>query len=154
MILINLHSQCLTFYLNGKLKFRYTISSSKLGVGQEKNSFKTPVGLHKIRAKIGNKLPINAIFSRRRYTGDVFLETINGRNKDWILSRILWLSGVQIGKNRLCSCDTMQRFIYIHGTPDSYVMGSPRSKGCIRMRNKDIIELFDNAPIYEAVVIY
>jgi L,D-transpeptidase YbiS len=125
--------------------WEYTISTAAKGLGEEKDSYKTPRGWHIIRAKIGAGAPQNAIFRERRYTGELYLpeykETLPGR--DWILTRILWLSGLEPGFNRLGNVDTMQRYIYIHGTPDDRPVGAPSSRGCIRMQNVDIIELFD-----------
>jgi len=123
----------------------YKISTAKNGLGEEKNSYKTPRGMHIIRAKIGANLPINAIFKERRFYGDVYTAQMNLENphRDWILTRILWLSGLELGFNRLGNVDTMQRYIYIHGSPDERPMGQPTSRGCIRMRNEDIVEFFD-----------
>ena len=123
----------------------YTISTAKNGLGEEKNSFKTPRGLHIIRAKIGGNAPINAIFRERRFNGDIYTAEMNEMypTKDWILTRILWLSGLEKGFNRLGNVDTMQRFVYIHGSPNERPTGIPTSRGCIRMRNEDIIELYD-----------
>lgn len=123
----------------------YTISTAKNGLGEEKNSYKTPRGLHMIRAKIGSQAPINAIFSERRFKGQVYTPELNELypTRDWILTRILWLSGLEPGINRLGNVDTMQRFVYIHGSPDERPVGTPTSRGCIRMRNEDIVELFD-----------
>ena len=121
----------------------YFISTASNGMGEEFGSFKTPRGRHIIRAKIGAGLPVNTIFVGRRPTGEIFSETLKCENpdRDWILTRIMWLSGLEVGKNRLGKVDTMRRYVYIHGSPDSVKMGSIGSKGCIRMRNKDIIEL-------------
>lgn len=123
----------------------YKISTAKNGLGEEKDSYKTPRGLHKIRAKIGANLPINAIFKQRRFYGDIYTPELNIKHpeSDFILTRILWLSGLEVGFNRLGNVDTMQRYIYIHGSPDERPMGSPTSRGCIRMRNHDIIDFFD-----------
>ncbi len=123
----------------------YSVSSGLNGGGCGKDSGKTPLGLHQVRAKIGHNLPINTVFVGRRATGEIFDErlALSHPQRDWILSRILWLSGKEIGVNRLGNVDSMQRYIYIHGTPDSEPMGRPLSHGCIRMRNDDLIELFD-----------
>jgi L,D-transpeptidase YbiS len=123
----------------------YKISTAKNGLGEQKNSYMTPRGKHIIRAKIGANLPINAIFKERRFYGDIYTAKMNEENphRDWILTRILWLSGLEPGFNRLGNVDTMQRYIYIHGSPDERPMGQPTSRGCVRMRNEDIIEFFD-----------
>lgn len=123
----------------------YVISTGLNGIGCDKGSGKTPLGHHIIRAKIGHDQPLNSVFVGRRPTGEVYSPGLANvqPNRDWILTRILWLSGTQVGVNRLGQVDTMQRYIYIHGTPDSEPMGIPLSHGCIRMRNQDIMELFD-----------
>ncbi|MDR3476900.1 MAG: L,D-transpeptidase [Gammaproteobacteria bacterium] len=128
----------------------YAISTGKNGVGEKYGSEKTPRGLHIIRAKIGSDCEPNTIFIKRRPTGEIFTPDLRDQfpTRDWILTRILWLSGLEVGKNRLGDNDTMRRFIYIHGTPDDIPMGIPGSKGCIRMRNKDIMELFDQVPVF------
>lgn len=124
---------------------QYLISSAKNGTGQENGSFCTPLGKHIIRAKIGDGQAINTVFIKRRPTGEIYSPELGQRypKRDWILTRILWLSGCERGFNRLGSVDTMRRYIYIHGSPDSAEMGKPGSIGCIRMRNRDLLELFD-----------
>ena len=148
-IVISIQSQTLKLYQNQQLVKSYLISSALNGVGSEKDSGKTPLGLHKVRAKIGADQPINSVFVGRRPTGEIYSADLALQNptRDWILSRILWLSGKELGLNRLDSVDTMQRYIYIHGTPDSEPMGEAKSHGCIRMRNKELIELFDLIPV-------
>ena len=132
----------------GKLLRRYPISSAKNGVGEAYGSYCTPRGRHIIRAKIGAGVAENTVFVRRRPTGEIYTPELGAQfpRRDWILTRILWLSGCEPGFNRLGSCDTMRRYIYIHGTPDSVLLGVPGSIGCIRMRNADLIELFDLVP--------
>ena len=130
--------------LNSKDHHSYLISTSKNGPGELKDSFCTPRGKHIVRAKIGTGQELGTIFKDRRPTGEIFSEKKHKFDEgDWILTRILWLSGIEKGRNRLGNVDTMQRFIYIHGTPDETVLGVPRSKGCINMANKDIIQVFD-----------
>ncbi len=123
----------------------YTISTAKNGMGEIKNSYKTPRGWHYIRAKIGADAPINAVFNQRRFNGEVYKPELNLMfpDRDWILTRIMWLCGLEPGFNRLGDVDTMQRYVYIHGSPEERPVGIATSKGCIRMRNADIIELFD-----------
>jgi len=130
---------------NHQVNKSYLISTALKGIGQNKNSFQTPIGTHYIRAKIGKGLPPLSIFEARRPTGRTWNkeDAESHPNQDWVLSRILWLSGKELGVNRLGSVDTMQRFIYIHGTPDESQLGEPFSHGCIRMSNDDVIELFD-----------
>lgn len=124
---------------------RFSVSTALNGPGEQKNSGCTPRGEHYIRAAIGGDMPSGAVFVGRRFTGEIYTEALAADfpNRDWILTRILWLSGLQSGQNRLGDVDTMQRYIYIHGTPDSEPMGVPLSHGCVRMRNSDLIELFD-----------
>jgi hypothetical protein len=140
---------------SGKVKAQYAISSAANGVGCEKNSGCTPLGAHIIRAKIGDQQPLNTVFVGRRPTGEICTPALMAEfpERDWILTRILWLSGNELGKNRLGNVDTMQRYIYIHGTPDSVAVGSPDSHGCIRMRNIDIVELFNMVPVGTSVMI-
>ena len=123
---------------------RYEVSTSRNGAGERTGSYCTPRGPHLIRAKIGAGQPVNTVFVRRRPTGEIYTPTLGEQfpGRDWILTRILWLSGCKPGFNRLGEVDTMRRFIYIHGSPESVDMGKPGSIGCIRMRNADLIELF------------
>lgn len=143
---INISTQTLDLNNNqGDLVRRYSISSARNGTGQATGSYCTPLGAHIVRAKIGGGLPENTVFVGRRPTGEIYTPELSARfpNRDWILTRILWLSGCEVGFNRLGDVDTMRRYIYIHGSPDSVHMGQPGSIGCIRMRNADIVELFD-----------
>ena len=140
---------------SGTLLRRYPVSTAANGPGEETGSFRTPRGQHIIRAKIGAGQPINTVFKARRPTGDIYTPELGQSEpeRDWILTRILWLSGKQPGFNRLGPCDSMRRYIYIHGTPDDAFAQAPRSHGCIRMRNTDVMELFDLVPVYTAVEI-
>ena len=144
---VNIKDQTLsvTDSVNGARIKSYLVSTSKYGVGQEMGSYKTPIGKHYIRAKIGDGAPSNAVFVGRRRTGEIFNSSLREQfpQRDWILTRIMWLSGCELGVNRLGQVDTMRRFIYIHGAPDDVEMGIPGSIGCIRMRNVDLVELFD-----------
>ena len=128
----------------GKVVGRYSVSTATNGAGEQNGSFCTPRGRHVIRAMIGRGLPVNTVFVGRRPTGEVFTPKLGEEfpGRDWMLTRILWLSGCEPGFNRLGDVDTMRRYIYIHGSPDSVGMGAPGSIGCIRMRNSDIVELF------------
>lgn len=127
---------------------RYRVSTAKNGPGEESGSFRTPRGRHLIRARIGAGAPLGAAFRGRRPTGEVWTPEVGAAapERDWILTRILWLSGTEPGFNRLGKVDSMRRYIYIHGTPDTEPMGVPRSIGCVRMRNRDVAELFDLVP--------
>jgi lipoprotein-anchoring transpeptidase ErfK/SrfK len=133
----------------GTLLARYPVSTGAHGMGEESGSFCTPRGRHLIRAKIGAGQPEGAVFVRRRPTGEIHTPELGAAHpgRDWILTRILWLSGCEPGFNRLGSCDTMRRYVYIHGTPDGTKLGKPGSRGCVRMRNRDLIELFDRVPV-------
>jgi L,D-transpeptidase YbiS len=145
-ILISLPAQQLELRDDaGTLLRRYAVSTAANGAGEEINSFCTPRGRHVIRARIGAGQPVNAVFVQRRPTGETWTPDLGARypGRDWILTRILWLSGCEKGYNRGGTCDTMRRYIYIHGTPDSVPMGVPGSHGCVRMRNADLLELFD-----------
>jgi len=126
----------------------YAISTSKNGAGERAGSYQTPRGTHLIRAKVGAGAPLGAVFRGRRPTGEIYSEELARAQpgRDWILTRILWLSGLEVGRNRLGDVDTMRRYIYIHGTPDSTTLGSPGSIGCVRMSNLGIVELFDLVP--------
>jgi len=147
--------QELALFDGGRVLKRYAISTSKNGLGEKNGSLCTPRGRHIVRAKIGSGQPPGAVFVRRRPTGEVWTPELHARypGRDWILTRILWLSGCEPGKNRLGEVDTMRRYIYIHGSPDTAEMGKPGSIGCVRMRNRDIAELFELAPAYTPVEI-
>ena len=128
---------------------RYSVSTAANGAGETCGSYCTPRGKHIVRAKIGAGQPENAVFVRRRPTGEIYTPQLGAQHpgRDWIITRILWLSGCEPGYNRLGSCDTMRRYIYIHGTPESTPLGQPGSRGCVRMRNADLVELFDQVPV-------
>ena len=120
-------------------------SLERAGTGERRGSECTPRGRHRIRIKIGDNCPLNTVFVGRRPTGEIYDRRLAEKQpgRDWILTRILWLTGGEPGKNRGGACDSLRRFIYIHGTPDTHLIGQPASHGCIRMRNQDLIELFD-----------
>lgn len=132
----------------GDVLAEYPVSTALNGPGEQKNSGCTPRGRHVVRAKIGDGQPVGTVFIGRRPTGEIWTPELSAEHpaRDFILTRILWLSGCEIGVNRLGNVDSMQRYIYIHGTPDSEPMGVPRSHGCIRMRNADVLELFNRIP--------
>jgi len=148
-IIIDLQQQKLSYYREGICQQSYLISSAAKGAGELSGSGQTPRGRHYIRAKIGAGLPINAVLRGRRFTGEIYNERLARAQPgaDWILTRILWLCGCEIGRNRLGPVDSMRRYIYLHGTPDAEPMGIPKSHGCIRMRNLNIIELFDRVSV-------
>ncbi len=142
---ISIPEQSLALLENGREIRRYVVSTSRNGPGERQGSFCTPRGEHIVRAKIGAGQPWNTVFIRRRPTGEIWTSELAGRfpGRDWILTRILWLSGCERGRNRLGEVDTMRRYIYIHGSPENVEMGKPGSIGCVRMRNQDIVELFE-----------
>lgn len=152
-IFISLPAQGLELYEGGRLLRRYAVSTAIKGAGEQNGSFCTPRGKHLVRAKIGAGYPENSVFVRRRPTGETWTPELGERfpGRDWMLTRILWLSGLEPGFNRLGNVDTMRRYIYLHGSPDSAQMGKPGSIGCVRMRNQDIIELFDLVSPYVKV---
>lgn len=129
----------------GTLERRYRVSTAANGAGEANGSYCTPRGQHVVRAKIGAGQVENSVFVRRRPTGEIYTPALGAQfpQRDWILTRILWLSGCEAGFNRLGEHDTMRRFIYIHGSPDEVSMGAPGSHGCIRMKNADVIDLFE-----------
>jgi len=143
---ISIPAQMLTLFDDfGSVKAKYSVSTAANGMGCEKDSGCTPLGQHIVRAKIGAGAPLNTVFVGRRPTGEILSPELAAQypQRDWILTRILWLSGTEVGKNRLGNVDSMQRYIYIHGTPDTEPMGQACSHGCVRMRNQDVMELFD-----------
>jgi len=144
-VLIDLENQTLALPKYNKF---YVISTGKNGIGEQENTGKTPRGWHRVAQKFGAESPKNTVFIARKPTGEVYNTELATQypERDWILSRILWLDGLENGFNKGEGCDTMQRYIYIHGTPDTQPMGVPMSHGCVRMRNEEIIELFDLVP--------
>lgn len=154
---ISIQRQTLTVLSDdNELVAQFPVSTAANGVGCEKNSGCTPLGLHIVRAKIGEGAVPNTVFKGRRPTGEICSQELMAEfpNRDWILTRILWLSGKEVGKNRLGNVDTMQRYIYIHGTPDSTDMSKIGSHGCVRMRNDDVIRLFNMVAVGTAVYIH
>lgn len=152
---IDIPTQTLTLFENDGRARRFPVSTAKNGAGEKNGSFCTPRGRHVVRAKIGAGQPENTVFVRRRPTGEYWSPQLQARypGRDWILTRVLWLSGCEPGFNRFGEVDTMRRHIYIHGSPASAEMGKPGSIGCIRMRNADIVELFDRVPAGTPVLI-
>lgn len=142
---IDLTRQTLTVWDQGKRVRELAVSTGGNGHGEINGSGMTPRGRHVIRAKIGAGAPANAVFVERRWTGEVWTPELHARfpRRDWILTRILWLSGTEPGRNRLGCVDTFRRFIYLHGTPPVTQLGRPGSKGCVRVRNEDMVELFE-----------
>lgn len=149
-ILVGIKTQSLIFYDEAGLEQkRYVVSTAKNGVGEQKNSYQTPRGWHRICDKIGGEAPTRTIISRREVTPWLYTEELHQAypNKDWILSRIMWLCGMEPGFNRGGDVDSYERFIYIHGAGDHTPWGTPASLGCVRMKNEDVVELFRMAPL-------
>ena len=155
MIIVDVSWQTLSLLNTRACVREYAIATASRGVGQQKGSEKTPVGRHVIRAKIGAGADPLAVFVSRRLTGERYTQTLAQQHpeRDWILGRILWLSGKVVGQNRLGSVDTMSRFIYIHGQPPEYTLGEPSSHGCIRMHPHDLVDLFDRVTVGEDISI-
>ncbi len=139
----------------GRLLRCYAVSTALNGPGEVRNSYCTPRGRHIVRARIGAGQPLNSVFVRRRPTGEIWTPALHAQfpGRDWILTRILWLSGCEPGRNRLGNVDTMRRYIYIHGSHELAEMGKPGSIGCVRMRSPDIVELFERVAPYMSVEI-
>lgn len=153
---ICLTTQHLRVMASEQLLFEAEISSGLNGPGEQEGTGCTPRGWHIIRAVIGQDAPENTVFSGRRQTGEVYTPELGLQypERDWVLTRILWFSGLEVGKNRLGNVDTMRRYIYIHGCPDSCEMGVPLSHGCVRMRNKDLLALMAFVTPYMKVLIH
>ena len=151
VLYVSARSQRMYFVREGVLEGEYVISTARNGLGEKRNSGQTPQGLHRVASKIGAGVPVFGIFKARQYTGEIAQPDSNGG--DLITSRILWLDGMEPGVNAGPGQDSMERGIYIHGTADVISLGSPSSHGCIRMRNSDIIRLFDKVPVGTLVVI-
>jgi lipoprotein-anchoring transpeptidase ErfK/SrfK len=142
---VDVPAQRLRVVQGGATLHEYAVSTASAGTGQQRDSGCTPLGRHRVRIKIGAAAPLNSVFVGRRPTGEIYTDrlAVQHPDRDWILTRILWLTGLEPGVNRGGECDSLRRYIYIHGTPDSEPMGVPASHGCIRMRNEDLLALFD-----------
>jgi len=142
---INISRQTLTLFAGNDVIKQYTISTAKNGPGEQMDSECTPRGKHLIHEKIGAGCEANTVFVGREATGELYHPELREQfpDRDWILTRILWLSGCEEGRNKGGNVDSYDRYIYIHGGPDDVAMGVPGSRGCVRMQNDDMIELFD-----------
>ncbi|WP_423357360.1 L,D-transpeptidase family protein [Pseudomonas citronellolis] len=147
---ISLADQVLYGFAAQRLVLRLPVSTALNGAGERQGSGCTPRGLHQVRAKIGEGLPCGAVLRGRRWTGEVWSPALHEQfpGRDWILTRILWLSGCEPGVNRLGEVDTFRRYIYLHGTPDCEPMGASLSHGCVRLRNADLLQLFPRVPLH------
>lgn len=152
---VSIAGQCLEIIEADEAIRRYPVSTAKNGPGERKGSGCTPRGWHRICAKIGRDTPRNAVFVGRRWTGEVYDAGLQAKhpNRDWILTRILWLGGLEPGRNRYGEVDSGMRYIYIHGSPDHGVDGTPQSHGCVRMKSLDLLDLFDRVPAGTRVLI-
>lgn len=155
LLQVSIAEQVLRLLEDGHTRAAWPVSTALKGAGERSGSEQTPRGRHVVRARIGAGMPSGTVFRGRRPTGEVWTPELHAQfpGRDWILTRILWLSGSEPGRNRGGNCDSMRRYIYIHGTPDLEPMGVPLSHGCVRMRNADIIELFAQVAPYMPVVI-
>lgn len=153
---IDLGAQRLRLLDGTRTVAEFPVSTARNGAGEQQGSECTPRGRHVVRAKIGAGAPAGTVFVGRRPTGEVWSPALAELMpaRDWILTRILWLSGREVGRNRLGAVDTMRRFIYIHGAPDGVALGVTGSHGCIRMRDRDVIALFDAVPVGTLVDIH
>lgn len=155
LIRISISDQRLTLVVGEQLLAVYPVSTARNGPGERRGSGCTPRGWHRIRLKIGAGLPLDTAFVGRRPTGEIYSPELAARypERDWILTRILWLTGLESGRNRGGKCDTLRRFIYIHGCPDTAPLGVPLSHGCIRMHNQDLLALFEEVMAGDRVLI-
>lgn len=153
---IDLTRQRLRLLSGGQVLRDYAVSTGANGIGEVGGSGMTPRGLHVVRARIGAGAAIGSVFRGRRATGEIWSPQLHAAHpqRDWILSRILWLSGLERGRNRLGCVDSFRRYIYIHGTPAVFTLGVPGSHGCVRMANDDIVELFDQVPAGTRVLLH
>lgn len=153
---VDLRRQQLRLLQEDGLLAHYRVSTAARGAGERNGSLCTPRGRHRVRAKIGAGLAPGAVLVGRRPTGEIWSPELHQAfpGRDWILTRILWLCGCEPGRNRFGEVDTMRRYIYIHGAPDSAAMGVPGSHGCVRMRNDELIELFERVPVGCEVMIH
>ena len=155
LIRVSIPDQRLEVLEGGVAMASYPISTARNGPGERRDSGCTPRGWHRVRIKIGAGLPLNAVLVGRRPTGELYGSALAAAypERDWILTRILWLTGLESGFNRGGNRDTLHRYIYIHGCPDEAPMGIPLSHGCIRLRNYDLLDLFDRVAVGDRVFI-
>ena len=155
LIRVSIDEQRLLLLESGRVVMDVAVSTAANGPGEVMHSECTPRGRHRIRAKIGAGAAPNTVFVGRRDTGEVYTPELKAQhpNRDWMLTRILWLCGMEPGHNRFGARDSMRRYIYIHGCPEEDPMGIPSSHGCVKMRNAEVIELFDRVPAGTEVLI-
>lgn len=149
--MVDVERQCLTLIRDGRAEAEYPVSTAAAGVGGEDGSGRTPPGWHRIHARIGADAPVGAVFESRVATGEVWRG--EKREKDLILTRVITLDGLEESVNLGPGCDSLARYIYIHGTNHEDRLGTPDSHGCVRMANLAVQELFDRVEAGDAVVI-
>ena len=155
LIKVSIDEQRLQLLAAGKFEMDVAVATATNGPGEVMHSECTPRGWHRVRAKIGAGAPENTVFTGRRPTGEIYSPALRQDHpgRDWMLTRLLWLCGLEPGRNRFGERDSMRRYIYIHGCPDTDEMGIPSSHGCVKMRNADVIRLFDSVPVGIRVLI-
>ncbi len=153
LLYVSVQKQLLYHVRAGRLLHTYDIATARMGLGTERDTYRTPTGLHRVSEKFGDGVPPFGILKDRVFTGAFADPDFAGVDKDWITSRILWLDGLEPGHNRGGDHDSHDRFIYIHGTANERSVGTASSRGCIRMRNDDVIALFDAVPVGALVVV-
>ncbi|MBK7382587.1 MAG: L,D-transpeptidase [Flavobacteriales bacterium] len=153
LLYISVQRQRLFHVRNGELIAEFAIATASNGLGSQQDTYRTPTGLHRVSEKFGDGVPPFGILRDREFTGQLADPDFSGIDKDWITARVLWLSGLEPGVNQGGEVDSHERFIYIHGTANEKSVGSPTSKGCIRMRNADVIDLYEQVPIGTLVVV-
>jgi lipoprotein-anchoring transpeptidase ErfK/SrfK len=153
---IDLGRQRLELRQGGRVVMEAPVSTARNGPGERAGSECTPRGWHAVHQKIGEGCPPNTVFVARRPTGEIYTAELGARERgrDWILTRILWLEGLEPGRNLEGEVDTLGRYIYVHGAPDEAAMGQPGSRGCIRMHNRELVELFDRVSVGTRVLIH
>jgi len=155
LIHVSVAEQRLTLWERGRPTAVFPVATAARGVGERMGSERTPRGWHYVRARIGEGAPIGTVFVGRRPTGEIYTPALGRRHpqRDWILTRILWLCGLEPGRNRGGQVDTQRRYVYIHGCPDDHPMGIPSSHGCVKMHNRDVVRVFDWATVGTRVLI-
>ncbi|APZ42953.1 L,D-transpeptidase [Acidihalobacter ferrooxydans] len=156
LAVVDVALQCLYFLVGGELRTTYAVSTATRGTGNRRDSYQTPLGVFCIAEKYGDNAQPGAVFKGRRLTGElagILTDPADRARSDFVVTRILRLSGLQPGFNQGGEVDTYERYIYIHGTPEENRIGTPASQGCVRMRNADIVELYEQIPVDTLVCI-
>lgn len=153
LLYVSVRRQRLFHVRDGGLIAEYPIATASKGLGAKVDTYRTPTGLHRVSEKFGDDVPPLGILKDREFTGQFADPDFAGKDNDWITSRILWLSGLEPGVNQGDDVDSHERFIYIHGTANEGSVGTPSSMGCIRMRNADVIELYEGVAVGTLVVV-